>query len=273
MSTLLSLSIATIAGVLLARLFKPLNLPSVTAYLIAGVLVGPFFLGKAGVDGLGFVSMEYIENLSLFSDVALGFIAFSIGNEFKLESLKKIGKQAVVIGIAQAAVTTAIVDAVLIFLATKGMLTIAQAIVLGAIATATAPAATLMVVRQFKAKGETVDLLLPIVALDDAVGLVVFSVSFGIAKAISSGFFDINAIIVEPLAEIVFSLSMGAVLGYFLAQGETEVFSKKEKSNKLVLLVCFVLLAVGLSKSILRYSDIDVSFSSLLVCMMMGCIY
>ena len=98
---LLSISIALLTGLLMTRIFKRFHLPAVTAYLIAGVLVGPYFLGRLGVDGLGFNSAEQIEHLSLISEVALGFIAFSIGNEFRLAQLKKIGKQATIIGILQ----------------------------------------------------------------------------------------------------------------------------------------------------------------------------
>ena len=214
MSTLLSLSIAILAGLLMTRVFKPLKLPAVTAYLVAGVLIGPYCLGRLGIDGLGFTSYENVEHLSLVSEVALGFIAFSIGNEFRMSSLKHTGKQAAVIGVLQALTATLLVDIALIAIATlSDALSVAQAITLGAIGTATAPAATLMVVRQYKAKGPLVDLLLPIVALDDAVGLVVFAVSFGIAKALNTGSFDVISIVVDPLIEIVCSLALGALGG------------------------------------------------------------
>ena len=181
MNTLLSVSVALIAGLLMTRVFKPLKLPSVTAYLIAGVLIGPYCFGAIGLDGIGFADFQSVERLGIVSDVALGFIAFSIGNEFILSDLKKTGKQALVIGVIQAVVAMALVDAVLIGLhyIMPDKISLAQAITLGAIATATAPAATLMVVRQYKAKGPLTKLLLPIVALDDAVGLIAFAVSFG----------------------------------------------------------------------------------------------
>ena len=169
MRTLLSLSVAILAGLLMTRVAKPLKLPSVTAYLVAGVLIGPYCLGLLGIEGLGFPTQEAVDSLSLISEVALGFIAFSIGSEFRVSELKHTGKQAFVIGVLQALTATFVVDIALvaISLATGGKLSIAQAITLGAIATATAPAATLMVVRQYKAKGPLVDLLLPIVALDE----------------------------------------------------------------------------------------------------------
>ena len=162
MSTLLSVSIALLAGLLMTRALKPIKLPDVTAYLIAGVLIGPYCLGALQIDGLGFPSGEAVSRLSLVSEVALGFIAFSIGNEFRLEELKHTGRQAAIIGVFQALAAALLVDLALLglHLMMPDKLTIAQAITLGAIATATAPAATLMVVRQYKAKGPLTDLLL-----------------------------------------------------------------------------------------------------------------
>ncbi|MBR5501073.1 MAG: cation:proton antiporter, partial [Clostridia bacterium] len=171
MHILLTLSIALFAGLMLSRLAKLVHLPAVTAYLVAGILIGPYLLGAFGVRGLGFISMEDINTYKLLPDVALGFIAFSIGNEFRLSQLKQIGRKATIIGIAQAVVTTLMVDAALIGLhyMIPDKFPLPAAIVLGAVASATAPAATLMVVRQYKAKGPVTDILLPIVALDDAV--------------------------------------------------------------------------------------------------------
>ena len=155
MNTLLTVSVALLAGLLMTRIFKKFKLPAVTAYLIAGVLIGPYCLGALGIDGLGFSSHETVSKLALVSEVALGFIAFSIGSEFRLEELKKTGKQAFIIGVLQAFVAMLLVDLALVgvhFLI-PDKLSLAQALTLGAIATATAPAATLMVVRQYKAKG------------------------------------------------------------------------------------------------------------------------
>ncbi|MBE6786974.1 MAG: sodium:proton antiporter, partial [Ruminococcaceae bacterium] len=167
MYVLLSLAVALFTGLMLSRLAKKVKLPAVTAYLVAGILIGPYCLGAFGVEGLGFISMDNIKAYRLLSDTALGFIAFSIGNEFRLSQLKKIGKQATVIGIIQAVFTTLVVDAALIGLhfIIPDKLPLSAAIVLGAIASATAPAATLMVVKQYKAKGPVTDILLPIVAL------------------------------------------------------------------------------------------------------------
>ena len=272
MQILLSLSVAILAGLLMTRLAKPLGLPSVTAYLVAGVLIGPFCLGRLGIEGLGFTSMTEVDRLSLVSDVALGFIAFSIGNEFRLSQLRQTGKQATVIGIVQALSATALVDlALLLFhLLFPQLLNVEQAITLGAIATATAPAATLMVVRQYKAKGPLTDLLLPIVALDDAVGLVVFAVSFGIAKAMHVGSFDLVSILVNPIVEIVLSLGLGALLGAILTKIE-KLFNSN--TNRLNMTIAFVFLTVSLAKLEFQIGPVTVGFSSLLVCMMLGTMF
>ena len=217
METLLALSVALFAGLMLSRVAKKVQLPAVTAYLVAGILIGPYLLGSFGVKGLGFISMEDIDSFGIIPDVALGFIAFSIGNEFRMSQLRQIGKQAAVIGVFQAVLTTVVVDCALI--AVHFMIPekfpLPAAIVLGAVASATAPAATLMVVRQYKAKGPVTNILLPIVALDDAVGLVLFAVSFGIAKALQLGNADIVSVIVEPILEVVLSLGLGAGMGFF----------------------------------------------------------
>jgi Kef-type K+ transport system membrane component KefB len=272
MQILLSLSIALLAGLLLSRAAKLLNLPAVTAYLVAGILVGPYLLGAFGVKGLGFISAADVHSYSLLCDVALGFIAFSIGNEFRVSQLKKIGKQATVIGIFQAVVTTVIVDAALIGLhfIIPDKLSLSAAITLGAVATATAPAATLMVVRQYKAKGPLTDILLPIVALDDAVGLVVFAVSFGIARAIEIGKVSILSVILEPLLEVVLSLALGFIMGLLFTFCERFFHSR---SKRLAISVAFVLMTVALSMMKFEIKGIHIGFSSLLVCMMLGAVF
>ncbi len=272
MSILMCLAIALFAGLMLSRLAKIAKLPAVTAYLIAGILIGPYFLGSFHVEGLGFISFEQIEGLSLISDVALGFIAFSIGNEFRLAQLKKTGKQATVIGIVQAIFTTLIVDAVLIGVHywMPDKLPLPSAIILGAVASATAPAATLMVVRQYKSKGPLTDILLPIVALDDAVGLVLFAVSFGVAKAMIAGHVDILSVILEPLFEVVFSLLLGTVMGYLFSFFERFFHSR---SKRLSMSVAFVFVTVALSMMEFELFGVHIAFSSLLVCMMLGTIF
>ena len=273
MKILLSVSVALLAGLLMTRIFKRFKLPSVTAYLVAGVLIGPYCIGGLGINGLGFESHGSVEALSLISEVALGFIAFSIGNEFRIDDLKKTGKQALVIGVLQAVGALLIVDIALIgmHLLMPDKISVSQAITLGAIATATAPAATLMVVRQYKAKGPLTKLLLPIVALDDAVGLVAFAVSFGIAKTLISGEIDVISIIVNPLVEIVCSLLLGALMGYFLTQLE-KLFNSN--TNRLNLTIAFVFLTASISMiDNLHIGPVHIQFSSLLVCMMLGTVF
>ena len=272
MTELLSLSVAIFAGLMMTRIMNIWKLPDVTAYLVAGVLIGPSLIGALGIPGIGFASYEELEGLSLLSDVALGFIAFSIGNEFRLSQLRETGKQATVIGILQAVFTTLLVDAALVifhFIAPE-VLSLPAAITLGAIAAATAPAATLMVVRQYKAKGPVTDLLLPIVALDDAVGLVLFAVSFGIAEALGSGSVDAFSVAVNPLLEILGSLVLGALAGWVLTLLERLFHSNR---NRVAMTIGFVFLTVALSKLDLPLGKATLGFSPLLVCMMLGSVF
>ena len=273
---LLPTALALFAGLIMTRIFKKtgLKLPDVTAFLVAGLLVGPYALGALGVPGLGFNSMADLDRVSFLSTVALGFIAFDIGNEFRLAQLKKTGKVATVIGIVQALTATALVDIALIalhFVLGPEKLPLPVAITLGAIAAATAPAATLMVVRQYKAKGPLTDLLLPIVALDDAVGLVVFAVSFGVAQAMEGGALNVVSVVVNPLLEIVCSLALGAAMGSLLTLLEKLFFSNK---NRLSLTIAFVIMTIALSTlEIPLFGEVKITFSSLLVCMMLGTMF
>ena len=274
MVAMLSSALALLIGLMMTRVFKllRLHLPDVTAFLIAGLIIGPHCLGLLGIEGIGFTSAAEVENLSVISNTALGFIAFSIGNEFLLSQLKTIGKQAVVVGIFQALAATLFVDLSLIGLhfLMPDKLSIEATIVLGAIATATAPAATLMVVRQYKARGKLTDILLPVVALDDAVGLVVFAISFGIANSLVTGRADLVGIIVEPLIEIAASLGLGCLMGWILTMLERTFFSN---SNRLSLTIAFVVLTVALSMISFEIGGIRISFSTLLVCMMLGTVF
>lgn len=272
MTVLINLSVALLAGLMLSRLAKKVALPAVTAYLVAGILIGPYLLGNLGIEGLGFTSMDNIKTYSLLSDVALGFIAFLIGNEFRLAQLKKTGKQATVIGIIQAVATTLVVDAVLIGLhfIMPDKLPLPAAIILGAVASATAPAATLMVVKQYKAKGPLTDILLPIVALDDAVGLVLFAVSFGVAKALISGAVNPVSVIIEPILEVVLSVALGAIMGFIFNFFEKFFHSR---SKRLSISVAFVFLTVAISMLKFEVFGIHIAFSSLLTCMMLGTVF
>ncbi len=278
MEVLFSISLALVAGLLVSRLVKPLKLPAVTGYLIAGILIGPYCLGRInlpeGFDVIGMLhSTEGIEALGIVSQVALGFIAFAIGTEFEMKNLRKIGKQAMTIGVLQAVVTMLVVDAALIglhFILGEDVLPLSVAIILGAIATATAPAATLMVVKQYKAKGPLTNILLPVVALDDAVGLIAFAVSFGVARALQTGDVDVVSMVVNPLIEVVASLVLGVLLGLLFTWVEDHFQSN---SKRLCLSITFVLMAVSLSMLHIEIGKVHIGFSSLLVCMMLGTIF
>ncbi len=272
MKIFISVALCLVAGLLLSRLAKRLNLPAVTAYLIAGLLLGPYCIGALNIPYVGFHTLEEAGALDLFSEAALGFIAFSIGNEFRLDALRNTGRQAVTVGILQAVFTTVAVDGALLLLhfIAPGLISIPAAITLGAIAAATAPAATLMVVRQYKAEGPLTRLLLLVVALDDAVGLLLFAASFGVATAIESGTLSLITVLVEPLIEIALSLLLGAVAGWALSFLERFFHSR---SKRLSLTVAFVLLVVGISMLQTEIGGVKIGFSLLLVCMMTGTVF
>lgn len=270
--TLICLAVALIAGLLMSRLAKILHLPAVTAYLIGGLLLGPYCIGALGISGVGFNTLEQVEGMNIVTQTALGFIAFAIGNEFRVSSLKTMGKQAITVGILQAVITTIVVDIALIVVhyINPNLISLPAAITLGAIAAATAPAATLMVVRQYKADGPFTKLLLMVVAIDDAVGLVLFSASFGIATALEKGSVSVISVVLEPIIEIVLSLVLGALAGLLLNWLETFFHSR---SKRLSLSVAFVLLTVGASQIEFEVGGVHVGFSLLLVCMMTGTVF
>ncbi len=271
-TSLICLAVAVIGGLLMSRLTKLVNLPAVTAYLVSGLLLGPFCLGALGLPGFGFQSLEQVEGLKVLTQTALGFIAFSMGNEFRMSQLKSMGSKAIIISVVQAVFTAALVDVVLIGLhfLFPHIISLPAAIVLGAIASATAPAATLMVVRQYKADGPLTRLLMLVVAIDDAVGLLLFSVSFGIASALETGAVSMMGVVVEPIVEIFLSLGLGAVMGFLLNQVERFFHSR---SKRMSISVAFVLLTVGLSMLKFQIGPVHCSFSLLLVCMMTGTIF
>ncbi|MBQ7499307.1 MAG: cation:proton antiporter [Clostridia bacterium] len=257
----------------MSRPAKLLKLPAVTGYLVAGIIIGPFCLGRLGIDTIAFTSIGSVTQLSIISNAALGFIAFAIGNEFRLSQLKTTGKQATVVGIIQALAATVAVDIALcaiVFFTHGSKLTYASALTLRAIAAATAPAATLMVVKQYKAKGPLTDILLPIVALDDAVGLIIFAVSFGIAKALIHGSIDIISVVVEPFVEIIASLLLGALIGALFTFVERFFHSG---SKRTAMSIAFVFMTVSISQTTFKIGAVTVGFSTLLTCMMLGTVF
>ena len=272
MTLFISIAVAMVAGVFATRVTKFFNMPDVTAYLVAGILIGPFCLGRLGVPGLGFTTYDAVDNLTLLSNLALGFIAFALGTEFMLPKLKTIGRQAVIVGVLQAVITSIIVMAALVGLhfIIPDKLNLPTAIIMGAVAAATAPAATLLVIRQFKAKGPVTNILLPVVALDDAVGLIIFAVAMGIAKALIGGEIDMVSVIVNPLIEILGSLILGAIMGYLLTLVEKWFHANK---NRLMFIVSAVILTVALSMLEFEIGSVKIGFSALLVCMMQGTVF
>ena len=247
-SILLSLGAAVAVGLIFNRIVKRFGLPSVTGYLVAGVLIGP--------SCLQIIPETWIGSLTLLVNVALGFIAFSIGGEFRFSKIKNIGKSVLVITFMQALVTTLVVDLVLaLVFGNTGV-----AICLGAIATATAPAATLMVVRQYNAKGPVSDILMPVVALDDAIGLIIFSVSISVAKIMFSGSaINVGLMLLEPLMEIFFSLLAGAAIGGLLTLCLGFFHSR---NNRLTAIIAAVFLGTAVAEIF--------HLSSLLLCMAIG---
>lgn len=248
MNTLLGLSLGMIVGLLMTRIMKKINLPNVTGYLIAGLLVGPYCLNIFSADDL--------DGMAILTNAALGFIAFSIGGEFKLSSLKQLGAKVFVITLFEAVGATVLVSTVLILMGVNTSL----ALILGAIASATAPAATLMVVRQYKARGPVTSTLLPVVAIDDAVCLMLFSILSSVSKSIEAGNgFDVMQTLVKPVLEIVGSLVIGFAVGFVLSIA-TKFFLSR--ANRISLAVTAVFLGVGLSELL--------GLSSLLLCMAIG---
>lgn len=260
MNVLLCLAVAMAIGLAFTRLAKLIGLPNVTAYLVAG-LVMRYLMQYV-------IKTDDFSNLDIISNVALGFIAFSIGSSFKLKHIKEIGKSVVVITCFQAFATVIVVDLVLVALHFFNLVDLPTALCLGAIATATAPAATLMVVRQYRARGIVTDTLLPVVAFDDAIGLVVFAVSLAVAKvlAVEGGSLNIVDVLVMPLLEIVASLAIGSCIGVALAY-LTKVF--KSRANRISLCIVAVFGGVGLC----TVFGGGFQLSDLLTCMAIGVFY
>lgn len=275
---LLGISIALIAGLISNRLIKLINLPNVTGYLLVGILLGPYFFSLFNNNITGVISEEMVESFGIIVDIALGFIAFSIGSEFKLKSIKKLGKGIITITLIQAFAALLFVDIALsvLCLCTGSFEdNLPMILTLGAVATATAPAATLMVIKQYKAKGPVTDTLLPVVAFDDAVGLILFSISFSIAQVFAKqqagiGGAEINIIniLLLPILEIVISLLIGTVLGLLLTLA-MKFF--KSRANRLICMIAATFLAVAMCDMFVVWFGFELS--SLLTCMMVGAVF
>ena len=250
MNMLLALSLALIVGLFFSRIIRLIHLPNVTAYLVGGLLVGPSVLGLLPQDA--------VASLSVLTDVALGFIAYSIGAEFRLSYLRQIGSKPIVITLFEGLCAVALVDVALIAMGFP----LPLCLMLGAIAAATAPAATLMVVRQYKARGPVCSMLLPVVAMDDALCLMAFSISSAIAAAIYSGeALTVQSMLISPLLQIAGSLLLGAGIGLVQALAARFFHSR---GNMLSLTIAAVLGGLALCEMW--------GLSSLLVCMMIGAV-
>jgi Kef-type K+ transport system membrane component KefB len=272
MTLLLAFSIILIGGLLSTRLMKILKLPNVTCYLIVGILLGPYLWKVVGLPGAAIITEKYLDALNIFVSVALGFIAFSIGGEFKISALKKIGKKIFFITFTQSFLALFLVDLVLILVCYfMGNLQeqLPLIIVLGAVATATAPAATLMVIKQYRAKGPLTDTLLPVVALDDAFGLVAYAISFAIAKTFAMGTdITLYSVCIKPLLEIIVSIAVGSLIGFLLSYACKYFLSR---ANRLTLMIVSTVLGVALCE--IAINQFHFEMSSLLTCMMIGAVF
>ncbi len=273
MNQILCIALALFVGLLSSRLMKLLKLPNVTGYLLSGIIFGPFVLGKyiGGWDEGKLNAVKWI------SEIALGFIAFTIGTSFKTSSLKSVGKRVIIITIFEA-LGGAILTIGGLFIARiflKEELPVSIILTLGAIACATAPAATLMVIRQYQARGPVVSTLIPVVAFDDAVALITFAILFTLSKSFaSSGAISAVEILLIPLIEILGSIIVGTILGFLVALG-CKFF--KSRANRMMMVMTAVLVIVGLSmlctENHWQILGANLSFSPLLGCMMIGAIF
>ena len=278
MNYVLLLGILLVLGLIATRVTRLIKLPNVTGYLVVGLLLAIVFIL---MDTFGYKNPNYDESLKdtltntnkFVSAIALGFIALSIGEEFKLSKIKQYGSKMAIITLFQALLAAILVDIVLIIVCLILHVNLAIAICLGAIATATAPAATLMVIHQYKARGALVDILLPVVAFDDAIGLIVFAISASIGKVIVSGeTISVVTIVLIPLLEIIGSLAVGFVLG-FLMHMLMKFF--RSRSNHIIVIIAFTLLGVGVINALntIKINGENLEFSNLLTCMMIGAVY
>lgn len=233
--TLMYISILILAGLIFSKLIARIRFPEVTGYLVAGILIGPHVLGLLPKTG--------VESLEIISELALCFIAFSIGSEMKLSVMKKLGFKIITITLFEAlsAFIVVLVGLLLLFKTEAPM-----AIVLSAIACATAPAATLLVIKEYKAKGEIVDVLLPVVALDDAVCIIVFGISSAVASSLLiGGELSLVSMLLLPFGKILLALLLGFGIGilFYRVQG----YAKNEE-ELLTMSIGFILLVAGISK-------------------------
>ena len=272
------IAILLLVALFSSRLMRLIKLPNVTGYIITGIIMGPFVFGllfnKFSFDGIeNSLIYQHVDRIGWVSNVALGFIAFSIGTSFKRSVIKTLGKRVIVITILEAIGASLLVFIALLvahFIVPNNLISWELVLTLSAIASATAPAATLMVIKQYNARGPLVDTLLPVVALDDAAALILFAILFQIATAIAGGTISPYAVIVKPLLEIIISLAVGTVLG-FLISLMNHLF--KSRNNRLIWCIFSVFAALGFYYLFKSPKMGGFELSSLLICMMSGMIY
>ena len=246
---LMYLAILLFAGLLFGRLVKQIKLPNVTGYLLAGLLLGPYVLG--------IVPADFLDSLSIISDIALAFIAFTIGCELQISYFKRAGATPIVIAILESLMAVFVVQGVLIAAGYDP----AFAVLLGAIAAATAPAATVMVIKQYKARGPVTETLLSVVALDDAVALIAFGFAVTIAKVINGGGESLAVSLMSPLWEVLLSFLIGGTIG-LLFKLPLRYF--KKSGNRLIIMSGMVFASSGLAGWL--------GASQLLACMATGAV-
>ena len=271
-------AILLLVALLSTRLVRILKLPNVTGYIVTGIIMGPFVFGllfnNFTYEGIKqSIIYQHVNTINWVSTVALGFIAFSIGTSFKKATIKALGKRVLIITVLEALGATLLVLIILLILhfIFPDYISIELVLTLAAIASATAPAATLMVIKQYQARGPLVDTLLPVVALDDAAALILFAIFFQLANTFASGVpLSIYTVLVKPLIEIAISLASGLVIGLFISF-MNRFF--KSRNNRLIWCIFSVFAALGIY--MLFKSPVLGGFelSSLLTCMMAGAIY
>lgn len=242
-------SIIFITGLIFSKLAKMVKLPAVTGYLVGGLLLGPFVLN--------FVTIESVDTLAIFSDIALAFIAFNIGSEFKLSYFKKVGMAPIVIACFES--LFAVLFVLIVLLLTNHELRFS--LMLSAIAAATAPAATIMVIKQYRANGPVTKTLLSVVAIDDATALILFGFALAITNSLSNGSGNLLMMLLSPIIEVVVSVIIGTVMGLILSYAIR--FYKDDL--RVPLIIATLLLTLGISAIF--------DASSLLVCMVLGAIF
>ena len=261
-SELFYIGIAVFTGLIFGKLVKLIKLPNVTGYLIGGLIIGPSVLGKLGIN---IIPENAIEELGYFSDIALGFIAFTIGTNFQFDYFKRVGVKPIVIAIFESLFAVVFVFVALVIAGQN----IEFSLLIAAIASATAPAATIMVIKQYKAKGETTETLMSVVALDDAVALILFGFAVAISNAISSQESSVVWGIIKPFIEVIASLSIGMIMGVILS------FLLKwftGRSNRIACIFSIILITAS-APSLIGLVLPDFEISSLLSCMMIGAVF